>query len=81
MKIVCNLLFIHLWSFAIKLCFIFWNKISQNIYKWIRFLVMSGFLPNNVRDPRSHDPNFLDQAVKMQQSGEGIKSIGSSYER
>ena len=63
MNTALKLLFIHLWSIAIKLCFIFSKKISQmsingsDFWSWPK---MSGFLQNNVRDPRSQDPNFLE---------------------
>ena len=62
MKIVLKLLFIHLWSIAIKLCFIFSKKISQISINGSDFWSqpkISGFLQNNVRDPRSQDPDFL----------------------
>ena len=62
MKIVLKLLFIHLWSFAIKLCFIFSKEISQISINGSDFWTqpkMSGFLQNNVRDPRSQDPEFF----------------------
>jgi hypothetical protein len=52
MKIVLKLLFILLWSLAIKLCFIFSKKISQ--------IAINGFLQKNVWDPRSQDTDALE---------------------
>ena len=63
MKIVLKLLIIHLWSIAIILCFIFSKKISQISINGSDFWSqpkMPGFLQNNVRDPRSQDPDFLE---------------------
>ena len=54
MKIVLKLVFIHLWWIVIQLCFIF-SKIMSQI-----FIKMYGFLQNNVPDPKSQDPNFLE---------------------
>ena len=63
MEIVLKILIIHLGSFAEKLCFIFSRKISQITINgsdsWSH-PKMSGILQNNVRDPRSQDPNFLE---------------------
>jgi hypothetical protein len=50
------------WSIAIKLCLIFSKKISQISINRLDFCSqpeMSGFPQNNVRDPRSQDPDFL----------------------
>ena len=58
-----KLLFIHLWSTAIKLSFIFSKKIIQISINGSDFWSqpkMSGFLQNDVWDPRSQDPNFLE---------------------
>ena len=62
-KFVLKLEFIHLWSIDIKLCFMFSNKISHITINGLYFLSwtkMSGFIQNNIRDPRSQDPNFLE---------------------
>ena len=56
MKVVLKLIFINLWSVATK-------KIGQMSIIVSNFLFqpkMSGLLQNNVRDPRSQDPNFLE---------------------
>ena len=61
MKVVLKLIFINLWSVAIKLCAISSKKIGQMSIIVSDFLFqpkMSGFLRNNVRDPRSQDPDF-----------------------
>jgi hypothetical protein len=63
MKMVWKVLFIHLWSISIKLCFSFSKKISQTYTYESDFWShpkMSGFFLNNVRDPRSQDPDFLE---------------------
>ena len=63
MKIVFKVLFIQLCSIVITLCFIFDSKISQTSTKGSDFWSppkMSGYLQNNVRDPRSQDPDFLE---------------------
>jgi hypothetical protein len=68
MKIVLKLLFIHLWSFAIEVCFIFSKEISQISINGSDFLTqpkMSRFLQNNVRDPRSQDPDFLELCKEL----------------
>jgi hypothetical protein len=54
---------IHLWSIAIKLCRIFSKKIHQMSINGSDLRSqpkMSGFLKDNVRDPRSQDPDFLE---------------------
>ena len=63
MKVVLKLIFINLWSVAIILCAISSKKICQMSIIVSDFLFqpkMSGFLQNNVRDPRSQDPDFLE---------------------
>ncbi len=63
MTVVLKLLFIYLWSVAIMLCAISSKKIGQmsiNVSDFLFQPKMSGFLQNNVRDPRSQDPNFLE---------------------
>jgi hypothetical protein len=54
MEIVLKLLFLHLWSFSIKLCFILSKEIGQMFINTSAFWTqpkMSGFLQNNVQDP------------------------------
>ena len=62
-KMGVKLLFIDLRSITIKFCFIFSKKTSQisinESYFWFQ-PKMSGFLQNNVRDPRSQNPDFLE---------------------
>jgi hypothetical protein len=68
MEIVLKLLFIHLWSISITLCFSFSKKISQISTNGSDFWTqpkMSGFLLNNVRDPRSQDPDFLELCLYL----------------
>jgi hypothetical protein len=68
MKIVLTLSFIHLWSIAIKLCFIFSKKIYQISINGSDFWSqpkISGFLQNNVQDPKSQDPIFLELCIDV----------------
>ena len=58
MEIGLYLGFIQLWSIAIELCFILISKIIQIFTNGSDFWSkpkMSGFLQNNVRDPRSQE--------------------------
>jgi hypothetical protein len=62
MTIVLKLSIIHLWSIVIKLSFIFCKKIYQIFIIGSDFWSppkMSGILQNNVRDPRSQNPDCL----------------------
>ena len=68
MKNVLKLLLIRLWSIAIKLCFNFNKKIfiiSTNVSNFWFDPKISRFLKNNVRDPRSQDPNVLELCLAI----------------
>ena len=69
MKPVLMPLFIHLRLIAIKFFSFFSKKISQISKDGLNFRSQpktSGFLPKNVRDPRSQDPDFLSLCPLVQ---------------